>query len=109
MYPAYSNGYYNNFYYFNGAQAQRPPKMKRRKRFLNSRNSHNSQPRSADTTTDYSDEENNTTHQKRFTPRYQNGWTPHHNGFNHFNDMFQRIQIDQNVSSAEQSRESFLG
>lgn len=97
MYPAYPNGYYNNFYYYNGAPASRPPKMKRRKRFLNSRNSQHHQPRSAETTTDYSDEEN-TTYNKRFTPRYQNGWT-HHNGYNHYSGKFNRFHVDQNVST----------
>lgn len=101
MYPAYPNGYYNNFYYFNGAPAPRPPKMKRRKRFLNSRNSQHSQPRSAETTTDYSDDEsNNTSYQRRFPPRYQNGWAPH-SGFNHFNDKFHRFEVDQNVSETD--------
>lgn len=96
MYPVYPNGYYNNYYYYNGAPASRPPKMRRRKRFLNSRNSqHNQHPRSAETTTDYSDEDN-TTYQKRFTPRYQNGW--HYNGYNHYNGKFHRFHVDQNVS-----------
>lgn len=96
MYPAYPNGYYNNFYYYNGAPTSRPPKMRRRKRFLNSRNSHHQTPRSAETTTDYSDDDN-ITYTKRFNPRYQNGW-PLHNGYNHFNGKFHRVHVDQNVS-----------
>jgi hypothetical protein len=99
MYPAYPNGYYNNpngYYYYNGAPASRPPKMRRRKRFLNSRNSHQQQPRSAETTTDYSDDET-TTQNRRFNPRYQNGWS-HHSGYNHFNGKFHRVYVDQNVS-----------
>lgn len=95
MYPAYPNGYYNNFYYYNGTSTSRPPKMRRRKRFLNSRNSHQA-PRSAETTTDYSDDDN-TTYTKRFNPRYQNGWMLH-NGYNHYNGKFHRVHMDQNVS-----------
>lgn len=72
--------YYNGYYFFNG-QAQRPSKMKRRKRFPSSRN----QSRSTETTTD---DENTTQH--KFNYKYQgNGWMPHARSY--FRD-------DQNVS-----------
>ncbi|CAO1340929.1 unnamed protein product [Diamesa serratosioi] len=62
IYPAGPNynGYYNNFYYYNGASQlpTRPPKYKSRKRFIRARNSSQQSQNSAETTTDYSDEEN---------------------------------------------------
>ena len=96
MYPAYQNGYYNGgYYYYNGMPASRPPKLRRRKRFHGSKNFHQ-QPRSAETTTDYSDDEN-TTHNNHFEPQYQNGWS-HYNGYSHLNGKFQRVYGDQSVS-----------
>lgn len=93
------------------------PKIKRRKRFSNSRNSHSNThpPRSADTTTDYSDEDNSATqqqHNKRYHyPQARGGWTyPHNNnGYNQYhyykynygggaNKYHRQGSVDQTVS-----------
>jgi hypothetical protein len=89
--------------------------MKRRKRFSNSRNSHSNShpPRSADTTTDYSDEDNSTQqHNRRYHYPQTRGWTyPNNNGYNQYhyykynygggaNKYHRQGSVDQNVSSA---------
>lgn len=111
MYPTYSNGFYNGIYYYpNGMASNRPPKFKRRKRFMSSRNSHPS--RSTETTTDYSDEDNgNSTYvYKRYNPRHHNGWmyhNHHHNNYNynqyHYNSKYNSHKIDRNVGSLKYS------
>lgn len=89
MYPTYSNGFYNGIYYYpNGMPANRPPKFKRRKRFLSARNSHPS--RSTETTTDYSDDDNGNTSYvyKRYNPsrhHHNNGWMYHNHHNNNYN------------------------
>ncbi|CAO1335368.1 unnamed protein product [Diamesa hyperborea] len=80
IYPAGPNynGYYNNFYYYNGASQMptRPPKYKSRKRFIRARNSSQQSQNSAETTTDYSDEDilhtNLNVDVQEFYPRYNN-------------------------------------
>jgi hypothetical protein len=111
--PIPSNNYYNPYYYYNGMPTNRP-KIKRRKRFSNSRNSHSNThpPRSADTTTDYSDEDNSTQHNKRYHYPQHRGWTyPNNNGYNQYhyykynnnfggpNKFHRQGSFDQNVSA----------
>lgn len=96
IYPAGPNynGYYNNFYYYNAASQlpTRPLKYKSRKRLTRARNSSQN---SAETTTDYSDEDSisaTTTqpqqyqHQFTYNRRYNNNYhytNRYHNGYNH--------------------------
>lgn len=100
IYPAGPNynGYYNNFYYYNGASQlpTRPLKYKSRKRFTRVRNSSQQSQNSAETTTDYSDEESvaaatTPQYQQQFTynrRQYNNNYNynnRYHNGYHHNN------------------------
>lgn len=101
--PTAFNGFYNGGFYYidprlNGpppTQHTRPIKMKRRRRFMNSRNS-NSQ-HSTENTTDYSDEEPTytPTYHKRFNYRRYNGF--HHsnhqyNNHHHYNSHYNHFR-----------------